>query len=88
MPPAAMFDFQKRLEAPLPEYDTEMPDEELEELDFTARKNHELAFYLVPKSMVRTPQINYIYWCQRHTIIPAVPAYLQLEWYFDHFDAV
>jgi hypothetical protein len=73
---------------PLPKPDDDTLEEDIRMMDHEARKNLDNAFALVPWSVVRKPNINYIYFKQKRTLLNSIPVDLQLAWYFDNFMTV
>jgi hypothetical protein len=83
-----MKDVKASCSPPLATPDSKPSDADIDRLDSEARRNLDIAFHLVPHSMVRKPNILFIYFDQRGTLFPTVPVDLQLEWFLKNYTTV
>jgi len=82
------YEYQEAWADTLDDYDLESSDAAIAQLDTDTVGMLNLIFSVVPASIIRKPNINYIYYDQHLTTIPKVPANLQLEWFLLNFRGV
>ncbi|KAH7093555.1 hypothetical protein FB567DRAFT_587984 [Paraphoma chrysanthemicola] len=88
MAPTTLRELNRSLSPPLEEPDEDATDAEIAQADSIVRSNLAITFQLVPNDIVRTSNIRFIYFDQRHTKFPTVPVDLQLEWYLENYVAM